>query len=343
MGTKTMSRRLSGYSFVGYRPGKEVSPDRSPCFRGRRRSLLLAAFVCVSPSVLGGCNGWPWREGPVPDSVATCRELSQQAIANMEANRWQDAEGLLNRAVAACPIDPDARRYYAETLSQRGASAEALAQLEEAIRLTPDDTLLVIRAGEICYQMEDYAAARRWAVEAINLDPSAADAWALSGYIYLAEENPRRALADFQRALGYRPEDPELLAAVAEVYLGLGRPGRALLHLQNLSETYLLGEVPPVVIARKADALTALGRYQEAAVHYRSICQEIDPSADGYYRLAQAELRAGEIQEARIATEMALQVDPQHPLSIKLLSQLPPGSGGEIDAAQQDKTILPRQ
>ena len=74
--------------------------------------------------------------------------------------------------------------------------------------------------------------------------------------------------------------------------MALGRPGRALLHLQNLSETYISGEVPPIVWARKADALTALGRYREAATYYRLICEQIQPSADGYYRLAQAELRA---------------------------------------------------
>ena len=290
------------------------------------RIVSSILFTALFSLVVTGCNGWPWREGAVPDSVAMCRELSQQAISSMEAERWQEAEGLLDRAVTACPIDPDARRYYAETLLHRGASAEALSHLEEAVRLTPNDTSLAIRAGEICFQMGDYENARLWANGAINIDPSSADSWALSGSIHRAEENPRKALADFQRALGYRPEDPELLVTVSEIYMSLGRPGRALLHLQNLSETYVSGEVPPIVLSRKAQALTALGRYQEAATHYRMVCQQAPPSADGYYRLAQAELRAGEVRGAKIATEMALQVDPHHPLSVQLLGQLPPAA-----------------
>ena len=315
---------------------KTVAQRRGNCdWRWPDNLILHPATKCVRPVpeifiaaaisfMITGCNGWPWSEGAVPDSVAMCRELSQQAITSMEAERWKEAEGLLDRAVTACPIDPDARRYYAETLLNRGASSEALAQLEEAVRLTPNDTSLVIRAGEICYQMGDYERARRWAYEAINIDPTSADGWALSASIYRAEENPRKALSDFQRALGYRPEDPKLLVAVSEIYMSLGRPGRALLHLQNLSETYVSGEVPPIVLARKAHALTALGRYQEAAAHYRMACQQAPPSADGYYRLAQAELRAGEVRGAKIATEMALQVDPDHPLSVQLLNQLPP-------------------
>ena len=301
-----------------------LSSNRVLMFRCRMPKIFFASLFVF---VITGCNGWPWREGAVPDSVAMCRQLSQQAIARMEADQWQEAEGLLDRAVTACPIDPDARRYYAETLLHRGASADALAHLEQAIRLTPNDTSLVIRAGEICFQMGDYDDARRWANEAINIDPSSADSWALSGLIYRVEDNPRRSLADFQRALGYRPEDPSLLVAVAEIYMSLGRPGRALLHLQNLSETYVSGEVPPAVLARKADALTALGRHQEAATQYRMLCQQTQPSAEVYYRLAQAELRAGEVQGAKIATEMALEVDPAHPLSVQLLGQLPPDSG----------------
>jgi tetratricopeptide (TPR) repeat protein len=241
----------------------------------------------------------------------------------MEANRWQEAEGLLDRAVVACPIDPDARRYYAEALLQRGATDEAISQLEEAIHLTPDDPALVIRAGEIYFYRGDHVEAQRWANEAINLDPTAVDAWALRGRIHHAGGRYRQALADFQRALGYRPEDVRLLSEVADVYMNLGRPGRTLLHLQNLEETHVSGEVPPDLMERKAEALTALGRYQEAAVCYRMVCQRVQPSAELYYNLAKAELRAGQMVRARVATQNALGIDPQHQPSTHLLSQLP--------------------
>ena len=59
--------------------------------------------------------------------MAACRDLSNQALAAIEQGQWQQAEGLLGNAIQTCPVDPDARRYYAEVLVKRGAVQEALA------------------------------------------------------------------------------------------------------------------------------------------------------------------------------------------------------------------------
>ncbi len=289
-----------------------------------RHSVAHWLLTCLLGTVLlAGCSGWPWRDGAVPESVANCRELSQQAIAHIESNRWQEAEGLLDQAITACPIDPDARRYYAETLLQRGATEKALKQLKEAIRLTPNDTTLAVRVGEIYFYRGDHATASRWANEAINLDPSAVDAWALRARVQLASGHPRDALADFQRALGYRPEDSRLLEETADVYMTLGRPGRALLLLQNLADTYVSGEVPTELQERKGDTLLALGRHQDATLCYRLACQDKEPSADLLYKLAEAELRLGHLEQSRIAIEQVLRIDPHHRASKQLLSKLP--------------------
>ena len=286
-------------------------------------------LTCLLGTVLlVGCTRWPWRDGAVPESVANCRELSQQAIAHIESNRWQEAEGLLDQAITSCPIDPDARRYYAETLLQRGATEEALKQLKEAISLTPNDTTLAVRVGEIYFYRGDHARASRWANEAINLDPSVVEAWALRARVQLASGHPRDALADFQRALGYRPEDSRLLGETAEVYMTLGRPGRALLLLQNLADTYVSGEVPTELQERKGDTLLALGRHQDAALCYRLACQDEEPSADVFYKLAEAELRLGDREQSRAATEQALRIDPHHRASKQLLSKLSGSAAG---------------
>ena len=307
----------------------ETMPQCRPCsLHTGRHDVAPALLICLFGILpLAGCSSWPWRDGAVPESVANCRELSQQAITCIEANRWQEAEGLLDRAVAYCPIDPDARRYYAEALLQRGATEEALAQLKEAISLTPNDTTLVVRTGEIYFYRGDYATAQRWANEAINLDPSSVDAWALRGRIQLANGHPREALADFQRALGYRPEDGRLLGEVAEVYMTLGRPGRALLHLQNFTDTFISGKVPTELHERKGDTLVALGRHQDAAICYRLASQREKQSVDLLYKLAEAEWRLGHLEQSRSAIEHALRIDPQHQASGWLLSQLPESTG----------------
>ena len=55
----------------------------------------------------------------------------------------------------------------------------------------------------------------------------------------------------------------------------------------------------------------------------RMVCQRVQPSAELYYNLAKAELRAGQMVRARVATQNALGIDPQQQPSTHLLSQLP--------------------
>ena len=70
--------------------------------------------------VLTGCRlpGW---EGPVSRSLADCRRLSQQGVVALDRGQQEKAETLLAKAVAACPVDAEARRRYAEALWRRGA------------------------------------------------------------------------------------------------------------------------------------------------------------------------------------------------------------------------------
>src|ERR1700677_1073468 len=111
----------------------------------RRWRMFAGLLACVTAA---GCRTIS-HEGPVPRSVATCRQLSQQAINAMERGDWKGAEPLLVRALQTSPADVEARRNYAETLWHRGATAQAVAQMEEARRAAPDDTGLAVRAGEM--------------------------------------------------------------------------------------------------------------------------------------------------------------------------------------------------
>ncbi len=102
--------------------------------------LLLAVLAC-------GCR-LPGGRGPVSQSLVSCRQLSQQGIAALERGQVQQAEGMLGKAVAACPIDPEARRYYAEALWRGGARQEAIAQLHEACKLASEDAPMRVRLAD---------------------------------------------------------------------------------------------------------------------------------------------------------------------------------------------------
>ena len=200
------------------------------------RHIRLLAML-VLPTTLAGCH-LPGRDGPVSQSLATCRQLSQQGVAALERGQHEQAEKLLSKAVKACPADPEARRHYAEALWQRGDRTNAVAQLEQAARQSGDDAALHVRLAEMHLAMSRPDAARQSAEQAVQRNPRLAAAWIVRGQVLRAAGDTQQALADCQRALLFASDDRRALLEIAELQRQLNQPERALQTLQCLADTY---------------------------------------------------------------------------------------------------------
>jgi len=272
--------------------------------------------------VLAGCRSWPWKPGPVSPSVATCRDLSRQGLAAIEQGQWDHAERCLSGAVTSCPVDVEARRHYAETLLKRGASAEALVQLDEAMRLSSHDASLAVRSGEIYLSLGELDSAQQRAQRALSMDSTLAGAWALRGRITAARGDTRQALSDFQRALGLHPDDRALLYETAQAYRKLERPDRALVCLQALVETYSTGAEPREVFVEQAQLLAETARPGDAAAMLEQALKRGAPTADLHFQLAHAYLAAGQARRASTAAQSGLALAPDDPRGRELMARL---------------------
>jgi tetratricopeptide (TPR) repeat protein len=248
--------------------------------------------------------------------------LTQQGINAMERGDWKRAESLLSRAVQTSASDVDARRNYAETLWRRGATQDALVHLEEARRLAVEDPSLAVRTGELHLALGQVSLASQLADEALRLDPRLASAWALRGRVESADGQLREALADYQRSLGYAPDDREVALRVAETYRQLNQPQRALLALQSLADRYPPGEEPQQVLYLQGLAMSALGRHDDAAQTLSLAAHRERATPEILFRLAEAELLAGRYAAAQEALQHALAMDPQYAPSRALAARM---------------------
>jgi tetratricopeptide (TPR) repeat protein len=276
--------------------------------RAGRGALCLAA-LCLA---LGGCRSLG-NQGPVSQSVATGRQLTQQGTNAMEHGDWNRAASLLERAVATSAGDADARRNYAETLWHRGAPQEALVQLEEARKLAPADPSLAVRTGDVYLALGQREEAARMVDAALRLDPKFASAWALRGRVASAAGNPRAALADYQRSLGYCADNYGVAILMAETYRQLNQPERAHLTLQSIADRFSPGDEPQQVLHLEGLALVAMGRYDDAVRVLSRATERDRPSADLLCDLAEAELMAGQPGRAQYVLHQALAMNPNHP------------------------------
>jgi tetratricopeptide (TPR) repeat protein len=287
---------------------------------GAWRHDRLAALV-VGLAMMAGCR-IPGTDGPISRSLLTCRKLSQRGITALDRGDCETAEMLLSQAVDACPVDPEARRYYAESLWRRGQTAKAVEQLEKAVSLAGDNDELLVRAAELHLALNDSQAALRDARLAIDVNPRSAGAWALQGRVLRRSGQPRSALAALHRALSYSPDNRDVLLDLAETYRELGEPQRALVNLQNLIDTYSPGDEPQQALYLQGLALSALGRDAEALDSLAAARDRGPPTPDILVAIAQVELRTGDYEAARASVRAAVALDPAHAPSRSLLEKL---------------------
>ena len=202
----------------------------------RSQRLFTIAVILIAPGAAGCQLGR--SSGPVPEELVTSRKFSQQGVEAMQREQWDEAQQNLVKAVQACPLNAEARRNYAETLWHAGRQREAIGQMGEASRLSPDDALLHTRIAEMQLAVGQVEAAQTQIDQALNLDPKLPAAWAVRGRVFRAAGQPQRALADYHRALGYAPDDRSILLETAQLYREMNQPERALAVLHNLLDTY---------------------------------------------------------------------------------------------------------
>jgi len=246
---------------------------------------MAVALVCAGVGAGVGCRFVP-RRGPVPPELADARRLSNEGLSALDRGDRDRAQSLLAQAVSRCPVDVDARRHYADVLWKQGRRTEAVGQVSEALKLSPDDAGLCIMGGWMYLELGLLADTERLAADAVRLAPRSAEAWHLRGRLATARGEFTAAVDDFHRGLATAPGHPELLTDTAEAYLRLDKPRRALATLAILAENAGPGHMPTPAIMMEAAALEALGRRDEAMAGYREAVARGDAPATAAERLA---------------------------------------------------------
>lgn len=285
---------------------------------GWHSSAMCLAVCCL---LACGCRTFSSRE-PVSKSVASGRQLTQQGANAMQRGDWKRAESVLARAVQVSPNEADAHRQYAETLWHRGDLQQALIQLQQARKLAGDDPSLAVRMGELHLAQGHVQEAGTSADEALRTDPKFAPGWALRGRVAAANGNKHQALTCYQRALGYNPDAREVDLLVAETYRDLNMPDRTLVTLQSLLDEYPRGEEPQQLLLMQGQALTAMGRYDDASRSLSHAARREHPTSDVYCALAEAEMLAGRTAPAQQALSQALALDANHANSRALAARM---------------------
>lgn len=202
-------------------------------------------------SAYAGLSG-AWAEIATRDSVAPGRAAARKALeldpnlseahsalARMSMSYdwdWASAEQGFKRALE---LDPNSLEYcqcYADLLAGMGRFPEAIAILEQGIRLNPLSSAIQAAMGRVLVWQKNYDAAIPYLQKALEIDPENAVANLFLGEAYEVKGDFSKALAATEQYLHLRGVDPDNSPLVGRIYAKQGRRADALRVLSNLTK-----------------------------------------------------------------------------------------------------------
>jgi tetratricopeptide (TPR) repeat protein len=312
---------------------RSVSGERVASFAPGSTMAFVLAILAAAPC---GCRIFHCARSD--EAVSAARDLSLRGIDAQQKGHAGQAEELFAAAVQRCPHDERARCCYAEVLWQRGAQDEAVAHMEEAVRLSGSDPQRRVQLGKMYLARGQVHQASVQADKAIAANRQSAAAWALHGDVLRAEGLRSEALASYHRALSIQAHYPEVQLALADLYGQQNRPQRALSTLQALADHYPPDEVPAEVSYREGLVLRGLGRHQDAVERLATAVKRGPSTPDMLYELAQTQMLAGDRTAASQSVTTGLAMHPNHAGLTRLQGEL--GSREETVAQVSDERVI---
>lgn len=240
--------------------------------------------VFNGPALNGPVNGsdhsavFTWRSTPdeppqgLPQPVLTpapSQPRTPPAGSGASQRRRDAREDRLAGHSWSVTLDPAvaARAYRTRALAHdlAGDQLAAVADLDRALELTPDDPRSLALRGEYHRVLERHDEAIRDLDRALDLNPADAFAAASRGATRLSRHQLAEALADLDRAVESKPDYSWALVRRARVHRALGDPVR---QLSDLDRAVAVDPDWAWVRCERGDALRGGGRDAEALADY---------------------------------------------------------------------------
>jgi len=183
------------------------------------RTMALLIMVLSATLMVVGCQGMSPPATPSPDEV---KDMARRAQAHYRAREWDQAIALFQEVVR---YDPDTAEWWVElgwSLGAVGRQEEALDALRRAETLAPDNPWIPQGQARAYLALGRPADALVAAERALELDPKRVAVHRLRVKIYLEREQYDAAVAAALIGLQVNPDDPALLAGLAQGYEALG-------------------------------------------------------------------------------------------------------------------------
>lgn len=151
----------------------------------------------------------------------------RRGMGEMAQARYREASNSFAKAVIKNAKDPMAHLLFGASLYWEGKVDDAVAEYNEALRLSPNNAMAYQLLGIASGWKGDVSQAQEYFLTANNLDSNKADTHMNLGSTYAVQNNLEKALEHFRRATELAPREPLYHYQLGTLYEALGRDEQA--------------------------------------------------------------------------------------------------------------------
>ena len=251
--------------------GEAVQPLLSDTANAAQANLLLGRIAIQQERLDDARNYFrtvtrlaPWNS----------RAWEFLGILYFQEQNFTMIDQLMQEALQALPDDPGLLSLHGNALQQLGRNREAIAPLEKAYQLVPDDLNIIVTLGIVYDDLNMYSALDTLYADAMMRFPD--NALLFNNYSYsLAVRGMRLewALTLAQKAVRLEPENAAYHDTMGWVYFRMGNLAAARQHIE---QSLVLDPDNPEVIEHLGDVYVEMGE-KDLGRQYWQQALELDP------------------------------------------------------------------
>lgn len=162
--------------------------------------------------------------------------MQEQILQAFQRNANDEAAALAQQWVDQSPGQAEPLSWLATALRQQGDIDAALAALDQALALQPDDAALHLQRATLLLTGRQFEAANEALARTTELDPNQLDGYLIQAHMALAQRDFERAQSLSRVASRLAPEHPQLLAIDGMIALHQGDADKALALLNHAAQ-----------------------------------------------------------------------------------------------------------
>lgn len=187
--------------------------------------------------------------------------LFQKAVLLYKARRFEPALAFIEKALEIVPDDYRVWYNKGVILSETGRLEEAVSAYNRAIELEPAFEIAWDNKGVTLARLGRFEEAIKNYEEILLKHPNYAEAWAGKGSILSSLDRKEEAIEAYNSALKIRPDYLEALTCIANLFSRLGRFEQA---VETYNKALLLTQAEPGLWAGRGLVFLEMGKFEDA-------------------------------------------------------------------------------